>query len=94
MTSYEILRYPTISFWDILDAVLWNIHEIAFVNLEQFGILKIKCVMWNTYFVYNYIYLYMFIYIYIYSYIKHFLSSNSRRHAVWRIINLKPKCKI
>jgi len=38
MTSYEILRYPTISFWDIPDAAHWNIREIIFVNLGQFEI--------------------------------------------------------
>jgi len=32
MISYEILRYPTISFWDIPDAALWNIRGITFVN--------------------------------------------------------------
>jgi len=31
MTTYEILKYPMISFWDI--STHWNIHGIAFVNL-------------------------------------------------------------
>jgi len=45
--SYEILRYPTISFWDILDAIHWNIRRIASVNLGQFEVfLRIKCVVW------------------------------------------------
>jgi len=38
MTSYEILRYPMISFWDIPGAAHWNIRGIAFVNLGQFEI--------------------------------------------------------
>jgi len=38
MTSYEIFRYPTISFWDIPDAAHCNIHGIAFVNLRQFEV--------------------------------------------------------
>jgi len=38
MTSYEILRYSTISFWDIPDAAYWNIRGIACVNLGQFEI--------------------------------------------------------
>jgi len=33
MTSYEILQYLTISFWDIPDAAHWNIRGITFVNL-------------------------------------------------------------
>jgi len=38
ITSYEILQYPTISFWDIPDIIHWNIRGIAFVNLGQFEI--------------------------------------------------------
>jgi len=39
MTSYEILRYSTISFWgDFPDVAHWNIRGIAFVNLEQFEV--------------------------------------------------------
>jgi len=40
MTSYEILRYPTISFWNIPDTDHWNIRGIfyAFVNLGQFEV--------------------------------------------------------
>jgi len=38
MTSYKILRYFTISFWDIPDAAHWNIREIACVNLRQFEV--------------------------------------------------------
>jgi len=38
MTSYKILRYLMISFWDISDAAHWNIREIAFVNLRQFEV--------------------------------------------------------
>jgi len=38
MTSYKVLRFPTISFWDIPDATHWNIRRIAFVNLGQFEI--------------------------------------------------------
>jgi len=33
ITSYKILRYLTISFWDIPDTAHWNIRGIAFVNL-------------------------------------------------------------
>jgi len=37
-TFYEILRYTTIFFYrlSLLDAVYWNIHGIAFINLGQF----------------------------------------------------------
>jgi len=32
ITSYEILRYPTISFWFIPDAAHWNIRGIVFIQ--------------------------------------------------------------
>jgi len=38
MISYEILRYLTISFWDIPDSAHWNIRGIALVNLGQFEV--------------------------------------------------------
>jgi len=40
MTSYKILRYPTMSFWDTAhpDVAHWNIRGIAFVNLGQFEV--------------------------------------------------------
>jgi len=38
MGSYKILRYSTISFWDIPNAAHWNIRGIAFVNLRQFEV--------------------------------------------------------
>jgi len=64
MTSYEILRYPTISFWNILDAVLWNIRGIAFVNLGQFDPQDKVCCVGHTYIIiYIYICLHIFIYI-------------------------------
>jgi len=33
MISYEILRYPSISFWDNPDVAHWIIRGITFVNL-------------------------------------------------------------
>jgi len=45
MTSYEILRYPTIFFWDIPDAAHWNIRGIAFVNLGQFEVFSGESVL-------------------------------------------------